>query len=141
MTYSNAEDDLARDPLRKMRSWQLADELRHLAWEDAEGLRKHPITCDIARQLYRAVGSIPANLAEGYSRSSGRDRARIFEYALGSARECIEWYQSGRPVLGERIVTARQNILVEIRRLLIVTIARERARTRPVPPRDRAKAD
>ena len=57
------------------------------------------------------------------------DRARIFEYALGSARETIEWYQSSLPVLGEEIVREREEILVEIRRLLIATIPRERTRT------------
>jgi four helix bundle protein len=131
-------NDVERDPLRKMRSWQLADELRRLAWDDAERLQRHPITGDVARQLYRAVGSIPANLAEGYSRSSGRDRARLFEYALGSARECIEWYLSALPVLGETVVAARHNVLVEIRRLLVATIPRERARTiRPESQRER----
>ena len=112
-----------------MRSYQLASELRKLAWDDAEKLCEHPITTEVAPQLYRAVGSIAANLAEGYSRSSGKDRARIFEYALGSARETIEWYQSSLPVLGEEIVREREEILVEIRRLLIATIPRERTRT------------
>ena len=81
-----------------------------------------------AAQLYAAIGSISARLAEGYSRSSGRDRARIFEYALGSTRESIEWYQSGQPVLGREITTARLNKLEEIRRLLLATIPRERER-------------
>ena len=118
-----------QDPLSRMRSYQLGCELRTAAWDDAEKLTDHSITTEIARQLYRAAGSIPANLAEGYSRSSGKDRARIFEYALGSARETLEWYQSALPVLGEEIVKEREAVLVEIRRLLIATIPRERNRT------------
>ena len=112
-----------------MRAYQLAKELRTISWADAEALRQQPITSEIAPQLYLAVGSIAANLAEGYSRSSGKDRAHIFEYALGSTRETLEWYQSGLPVLGEDVVHAREDILVEIRRLLIATIPRERTRT------------
>ena len=139
MPHSQIANDVECDPLRKMRSYQLASDLRRVAWDDAEKLQTHSVTLDIARQLYRAVGSIAANLAEGYSRSSGRDRARIFEYALGSARESLEWYQSGLPVLGETVVNARQETLVEIRRLLIATIPRERARTiRPASQRSRA---
>ena len=111
-----------------MRSWQLADELRSLAWADAERLRKNPITCDIARQLYRAVGSIPANLAEGYSRSSGRDRARFFEYALGSAREARDWAFKARHVLGEVRTRETLMLLARIIRLLTTTVVNERAR-------------
>jgi four helix bundle protein len=69
-----------------------------------------------------------ANIAEGYSRSSGRDRARIFEYALGSARECMAWYESAEPVLSATIVRERLDTLEEIRRLLLAIIPRERDR-------------
>ena len=126
-----------QDPLSRMRSYQLGCELRTVAWEDAEKLTGHAITTEVAPQLFRAVGSIPANLAEGYSRSSGKDRARMFEYALGSARETLEWYQSALPVLGGELVKEREAVLVEIRRLLIATIPRERNRT--IRPRSSTK--
>ena len=129
MTSTPTIREVDRDPLQRMRAYQLAKELRTISWADAEALRQQPITSEIAPQLYLAVGSIAANLAEGYSRSSGKDRAHIFEYALGSTRETLEWYQSGLPVLGEDVVHAREDILVEIRRLLIATIPRERTRT------------
>jgi hypothetical protein len=41
----------------------------------------------VADQLHRSLGSISANLTEGYSRSKGLDRARFLEFALGSARK------------------------------------------------------
>lgn len=122
------EDELSRDPLHKMRVYQLARALRKEAWDDAEKLKANRITAEIAGQLYRAVGSIKANLAEGYSRSSGRDRAKMFEYSLGSARETIEWYDSALPVLGEAILSQRQSTLLEIRKLLLAMIPRERDR-------------
>ena len=75
------------DPLERMRVYQLAKELLKPSFADAEMLRAHPLTVEIAGQLYTSVGSIAANIREGYYRSSGKDRARIFEYALGSAGE------------------------------------------------------
>src|SRR4051812_40838343 len=96
-----------RDPLYRMRAYQLAHALIADCWTDAERLRHHRVTEKISAQLYAAVGSIAANLAEGYSRSSGRDRARIFEYALGSARESMTWYESAAPVLGTELVGER----------------------------------
>jgi four helix bundle protein len=117
----------SNDPLLRMRAYQIAKDLRQTAWLDAKTLAADPITQRIAGQLYAAVGSICANIGEGYSRSSGMDRARIFEYALGSVRESMSWYEAARPLLGDVVLT-RLNDLEEIRRLLLATIPRERAR-------------
>jgi four helix bundle protein len=87
-----------------MRAYRVACELVEEAWQDAEKLRHHGATEKISGQLYAAVGSIAANLGEGYSHSSGRERARIFEYALGSTRESMVWFQSAQPVLGAAVV-------------------------------------
>lgn len=115
----------AKDPLFRMRAYQVAADLLEAAWHDAKKLSAEPVTERIAGQLYAAVNSIAANLGEGYSRSSGKDRSRFFEYALGSARESISWYQGARPVLGD-VVPNRLDNLEEIRRLLIAIIPRER---------------
>ena len=88
--------ETANDPLLRMRAYRLAMDLLDAAWQDAKILSAEPVTQRIAGQLYAAVGSIGANLGEGYSRSSGKDRARIFELALGSVRESINWYQASR---------------------------------------------
>ena len=117
----------SNDPLFRMRAYKLATDLMEVAWGDAKLLRAEPVTERIAGQLYAAVSSIAANLGEGYSRSSGKDRARIFEYALSSVRESISWYQAGRPVLTE-VTGARLNDLEEIRRLLLAIIPREHAK-------------
>jgi four helix bundle protein len=65
-------------------------------------------------------------MAEGYSRRSGRDRARVFEYALGSTREADVWYRAGRHVLSGDRLKKRIATLAEIRRLLLVMIPVER---------------
>ena len=118
----------SRDPLTRMRVYQLAKEIMPDCFEDASQLADHPVTVKVAGQLYAAVGSIAANLSEGYSRSSGKDRARIFEYALGSARESVDWYESAEPVLSSDTVDKRLAILDEITRMLLAIIPRERKR-------------
>ena len=119
---------LSRDPLLRMRAYQLARELVVDSWADAEKLSRHQVTEKISGQLYAAVGSIAANMGEGYSRSSGRDRVRLFEYALGSARESMAWYETAAPVLGAEVARARFDKLEQIRRLLLAAIPRERHR-------------
>jgi four helix bundle protein len=68
------------------------------------------------------VGRVGANIAEGYGRSGALDRARFFEYALGSARESQHWYFSVEEVLGTELTAHRIAQLVEIRRLLLSMI-------------------
>jgi four helix bundle protein len=111
-----------------MKVYQLAIELVPECWDDSKLLRAAPLTVDISGQLYASMSSIPANLGEGYSRSSGKDRARIFEYSLGSVRECMEWYRACKPVLGEECTQDRLDRLEEMRRLLLAIIPRERGR-------------
>lgn len=121
--------ETSHDPLNRMRVFQLVSELIPYCFEDAKLLRAEPITVEIAGQLYAAVCSIEAHMSEGYSRSSGKDRARIFEYALGSVRESMSWYRSSVPILGDSIVRNRRNRLEEMRWLLLAIIPRERGRS------------
>ncbi|MEX0908399.1 MAG: four helix bundle protein [Gemmatimonadaceae bacterium] len=118
----------AGDPLRRMAAYRLSLDLVDVAWPDAQAIRRHSTTKPIASQLYRAAGSIGANISEGYSRSSGRDRVRLFEYALGSARECRHWYYAARHVLAPEVCGARSTILSRICQLLLVAIPEERHR-------------
>ena len=120
--------DDAHDPLSRMRVFQLAGELIPECFRDAKLVLAEPITEDIAGQLYAAVCSIEANVSEAYSRSSGKDRAKRFEYALGSVRESMSWYKSAQPVLGEATVKDRRDRLEEMRRLLLAIIPRERGK-------------
>lgn len=61
-----------------------------------------------------------------FRRSSGADRSRFFEYALGSAREAREWYYLGEPLLGDEVVTHRVDILNQIIRLLVTMLPDQR---------------
>jgi four helix bundle protein len=89
-------------------------------------LLKDKRTVSLADQLYRAVGSVSANLAEGYSRSTGKDRALFYQYALGSARESRDWYYKARFVLGDEISKHRGQVITEILRLLLTMIPQQR---------------
>jgi four helix bundle protein len=111
-----------------MAAYRFAIYALEIAWVDATVLDRSRITRPIAAQLYRAVGSIAANIAEGYSRSSGADRVRQFEYALGSTRESTVWYHAARPLLGQTIHNARLELLTQIRRILLAAIPIERNR-------------
>ena len=70
-----------------------------------------------------------ANIAEGYSRSGGKDRAHFYEYALGSAREARDWYYKARHALSEEVATQRIHLLTQIIRLLLTMIPDQRTIT------------
>jgi four helix bundle protein len=117
------------DLLWKMKVYRLALFAADLGWHDVTKLTRDKRTLSLSNQLYRALGSVSANIAEGYSRSSGRDRARFFEYALGSARESRDWYYKARHVLEESVIDHRLDLQSQIIRLLLVMIPDHRKRT------------
>ena len=114
------------DALWRMEVYRLALFAVDLAWPDVSALFQDKRMFGVADQLYRSVGSIAANVAEGYSRQSGRDQARFYEYALGSAREARGWYYQGRHILKKEVVAHRIQLLVQIIRLLLTIIPSER---------------
>jgi four helix bundle protein len=117
------------DSLWQMAAYRLALFLADLSWQDVSKLVQDRRTISLSDQLYRAVGSISANLAEGYSRGTGRDRARFYEYALGSARESRDWYFKGRHILGEPVVQHRLQLLTKVIRLLLTMVPQQRSYT------------
>jgi four helix bundle protein len=119
-------DDITQDPLWKLEVYRLGLFVGDIAWQDALALNKNPLTRDLADQLYRAVCSISANIAEGYSRSTGKDRARFLEYSLGSAREARDWYYKSRHTLKEDVTNHRINLLTQIIKILNVLTPHQR---------------
>jgi four helix bundle protein len=118
--------EITGDSLWKMESYRLALFAADLGWHDVTKLVSDKRTVDLSSQLYRAIGSISANISEGYSRGTGRDRARFYEYSLGSARESRGWYYKGRHNLAEAVVRHRLGLLTEIIRLLLKTVPDQR---------------
>ena len=115
------------DLLWKVKAYRLALFLSDIAWHDATKLMSDRRTMGLSDQLFRAVGSIGANVSEGYSRGSGKDRARFYEYALGSAREARYWYYKGCHIVGPAVTDHRLQLLSEIIRLLLTMIPDQRA--------------
>lgn len=120
--------EITADLLWKVQSYRLALFVADIGWADVTKLAKDRRTVGLSDQLYRALGSVSANIAEGYSRGSGKDRARFYEYALGSARESRDWYFKSRYVLGETVVQHRLTLLTKIIRLLLAMIPDQRNR-------------
>ena len=122
----SAPETFKADTLWKVKAYRLALYLSDLCWQDTVLLLKDRRTISLVDQLYRSVGSVGANLAEGYSRSTGKDRALFYQYALGSARESRDWYYKARFVLGEDVAGHRWQVITEILRLLLTMIPQQR---------------
>ncbi|MCK6619444.1 MAG: four helix bundle protein [Calditrichaceae bacterium] len=117
---------ITNDSLWKITVYRLALFMADIGWHDVTKLMGDPRTLSLADQLYRALGSISGNIEEGYSRGTGRDRARFYEYSLGSARESRGWYYRGRYILGEAVVNHRLQLLSEMIRLLLTMVPEQR---------------
>ena len=113
------------DPLERVTAYQLAVEMVDEVRGDVNAMRGDATLKEVASQLLRAAGSVSANIAEGYARSSARDRRKFYEYALGSAREVEAWYRTS----GRAPSASLSAHLLSIRRLLLTMIrnARENA--------------
>ena len=119
-------NEITTDPIWKLEVYRFGLFAGDIGWYDALALSKNHLTQKTADQLYRALGSISANLTEGYSRSKGLDRARFFEYSLGSARESRDWYYKSRRVLSEEIIAHRFGLTTKIVGMLTPKIRHQR---------------
>jgi four helix bundle protein len=130
MNFSNWQDEvptsIREDTLWDVEAYRLSLFASDVCWQDIRKLHDESHTQSLADQLYRAVGSISSNIAEGYSRGTGKDRARFYEYALGSARESRDWYYKSRFVIGEDVVAHRLDFMTQIIRLLLVMVSDQR---------------
>ena len=118
--------EITGDPLWKVEACRLALFVAELGWHDVTKLIRDKRTMELSDQLYRALGSIGANISEGYSRGGGRDLAHFYEYALGSARESRGWHYHGRQLLGQTVAEHRMRLLTQIIRLLLTMIPDQR---------------
>ena len=119
-------ETIRADTLWKVEAYRLALFAADLGWYDVTKLMKDRRTLGLSDQLYRSLGSISANLAEGYSRGTGKDRARFYEYSLGSARESRDWYYKGRHLLGKEVTHHRLDLITQIIRLLLTMVPQQR---------------
>lgn len=120
--------DLKEDVVWRMEAYRLGLFLSDACWVDTEKLLKQK-RFSLADQLYRSVGSISANIIEGYSRISKKEKAKFYEYSLGSAREARDWYFKSRHILSSEIANTRIQMLTSTIKLLQSMISDQRRRT------------
>jgi four helix bundle protein len=63
--------------------------LSHLAWEDTDQMMKDPRGRVVAQQLTDSIGSICANIEEGYGRGFGKENAYATTKYHTSAKEVV----------------------------------------------------
>jgi four helix bundle protein len=124
--------ELRQDTLWRVSAYRKALFISDLAWHDSVKIAKARRLLATADQLYRAASNISSNISEGYSRGTGKDRARLYEYALGSARETRDWYYKSRHALDEAVVAHRIGLGSELIRLILKMVVQERSTNRRV---------
>jgi four helix bundle protein len=115
---------ITKDPLWSLNCYREAMFLIDAVRDDAAKLAPHAALSEARGQLLTAIGSIAANIAEGYGRMTAADRSKFLSYALGSAREAIAWYQALRLAEHADEISDRIERLARIRRMLIGLLKR-----------------
>jgi four helix bundle protein len=72
----------------------------------------------LTSQMRRAAISVPANIAEGFSKRGENDKTRFFNVAQGSLEEC-HYYLILIQDLGYGIITEIEPLLEEVSKLLV----------------------
>lgn len=118
--------EIKHDPIWNLEVYRLALFVDDIGWHDVLALSKEKLMWSVADQLHRSLGSISANLTEGYSRSKGLDRAHFIEISLGSARESRDWYYKSRNVLRAEVIDHRMGLITHIVGMLTLMIPNQR---------------
>ena len=125
---------MRNDPIWRLPAYRYSLFLADLLHQDVKRMQGEIRKRRLVAQLLDAAESISANIAEGYSRTSGPERARFFEYAHSSAREAREWLFKARHALPPEVAAARILLVTRIMKILAAVIPRER-----VEPETRAR--
>jgi four helix bundle protein len=140
VTYEEWEAQVPRE-IREDAAWtchayRIGLFIADLADADAAKLWRMPRMRDTADQLGRSAANISSNVVEGFSRGTGKDRARFYEYALGSARECRDWYYKARNRFASDVNSHRMGITTDEVRLLLAMIRHEKRQNNRIAPKD-----
>ena len=114
------------DPLWNFLVYPKSLFLYELTWTDCEYLLKDERGKMVARQLIRSVGSISANIEEGFGRGYGKNYTYHMRISLGEARESRGWYWRGHNLLPENVVEHRLQLLSEIIALVTTNIKKQK---------------
>jgi four helix bundle protein len=117
--------DMVGDSIWRLPAYRISRFLALVVEHDCTVIRKR--SRRRAAQLESAVDSIGANIIEGYGRLSGRERARFYEIAFGSAREARDWYVRVERWLKPGVAAGRIKLLTRVIKILTKAIPEERA--------------
>jgi len=95
------------DKLDEVVFYNMAKALWDNCWDDTTKMIEDVRGKEIVRQMIRSVGSIAANIEEGYGRGYGKEYPQFLRIARGSARESKGWYNRSKFLLAENIIENR----------------------------------
>ena len=125
---AHVPESIREDPIWRLPAYRFALYLGDLVQrEDAALIQRDYRTRKHLDQLLAAVGSISANISEGYGSTTGPERAKFYEYSQRSAREARDWLFKVRYALNPDVVATRISLATRIMKILTVAITRERA--------------
>lgn len=102
-----------------------------LCWHDCEKLLRDPRGRKVASQLIDSMGSVSANIEEGYGRGlATKEFQQFLRYSVASAKEAKGWYFRGRHLLPAKVVEHRLKLLSEVIALTLTEIKKQRNRSR-----------
>ena len=125
--WANAQvpEALRADPIWRLPAYRYSLFLADQVQAAAPRLRR-VCTRRTVDQLLDAAQSISSNIAEGYSRTGGPDRAKFFEYANSSARETRDWLFKVRNAFDAVTADAYIELVTRVMKILTAVIPRER---------------
>lgn len=115
---------------KDLQIWQKSVEIYKMTVDDAHKFPRNRIAYNIFDQFLRSLGSISANIAEGFGRGSDRELQRFCIIARGSIDESRDWiYKINelRYLKVERVQEYDEKF-IEIRKMLNVFISKVRVR-------------
>ena len=86
----NMQQETNNKGYRRLTVWQKADELAFQIYLITRNFPKDELF-GLTSQMRRAAFSVPANIVEGYARSSKKEKAQFYSIARGSLTE-LEYY-------------------------------------------------
>ena len=103
-----------------LRVWRMAHQLFLNLLKDVEKFPKSVASRIVTDQLIRALGSVGANIAEGFNSRTTRQYVSYLDIARNSSSEAENWYYKIRDakLLGEDIANQRVKKCIEIHKML-----------------------
>lgn len=116
-----------------LKVWRMAHQLFLDALKDVENFPKSDAGRIVSNQLIRAIGSMSANIAEGFNSRTTRQYISYLDISRNSSSELENWYYKVRDTkwLDKDMANKRIGTCIEIHKMLqrIITTLEERNKT------------